>query len=65
MSSGSTLALSAVEAEAPSLHHVSRAPSFPRVQSVVEALAAAVLAVDVVVVFASVIFHNRPDGSYV
>jgi len=57
MSSGSTLALSAVEAEAPSLHHVSRAPSFPRVQSVVEALAAAVLAVDVVVVFASVIFR--------
>ena len=50
-------ALAASEAGAPSLHHVSRAPLFPRLQHAVEAVAAAVLAIDVLVVFTSVIFR--------
>jgi tripartite ATP-independent transporter DctM subunit len=39
------------------LHHVARAPLFPRLQAVVEGAAAAVLAVDVLVVFTSVIYR--------
>ena len=53
----STGALPHAEARVPSPHHVTRAPVFPRVQGVVEALAAAVLAIDVLVVFTSVIFR--------
>jgi tripartite ATP-independent transporter DctM subunit len=52
----STGALPLAEAH-PTPHHVTRAPIFPRVQGVVEALAAAVLAIDVLVVFTSVIFR--------
>jgi len=57
MTAASAVTLAAPEAHAPSLHHVSRAPLFPRVQHVVEAIAAAVLAVDVLVVFTSVIYR--------
>ena len=42
---------------APAAHGVVRAPPFPRIQAAVEALAAAVLAVDVLVVFVSVIYR--------
>lgn len=38
-------------------HHAAKAPQFPRLQTAVEALAAAVLAADVLVVFTSVIFR--------
>ena len=51
------LTLPEVDLPQHALHHTARAPLFPRVQVVVEALAAAVLAVDVLVVFTSVIFR--------
>ena len=57
MTPATVASLSTLEASAPSLHHVSRAPLFPRMQHAVEAVAAAVLAVDVLVVFTSVIFR--------
>ena len=57
MTAASAAARPMPDANAPSLHHLSRAPFFPRVQRVVEAIAAAVLAVDVLVVFTSVIYR--------
>lgn len=57
MTSATVTTFPAADAGAPSLHHVSRAPLFPRLQHVVEAIAAVVLAVDVLVVFTSVIFR--------
>ena len=58
MTAGMSAAAQAdAEALAPALHHAAREPLFPRVQHVVEALAAAVLAVDVLVVFTSVIYR--------
>ena len=57
MTTATVAALATPEASVPSLHHVSRAPLFPRLQHAVEAVAAAVLAVDVLVVFTSVIFR--------
>jgi len=57
MTTATVAALATPEASVPSLHHVSRAPLFPRLQHAVEAVAAAVLAVDVLVVFTSVVFR--------
>src|SRR5512140_3407959 len=57
MTTATVATFPAADAGAPSLHHVSRAPLFPRLQHVVEAIAAVVLAIDVVVVFTSVIFR--------
>jgi tripartite ATP-independent transporter DctM subunit len=56
MTADSALSLPAHEAHS-SLHPALQAPHFPRLQGAVEAVAALVLAVDVLVVFASVIYR--------
>jgi len=57
MTAGPAVPLAAQAIALPHDHHAPRASPFPRVQAMVEAIAALTLAIDVLVVFTSVIFR--------